>query len=100
MSEPEFVLRFEGVGVIRAVHTIHRLTACLARLQKITTLSLLILAALWAAGFLHAGRPLWVGVGAVLIVFGYALFLAMEFVLLWFVRGDDPTPRPTAAQLF
>ena len=43
--------------------------------------------------------PAWAGVGVLLIVFGYALFLAMEFMLLWRVHGDDPAPKATGAQL-
>ena len=72
----------------------------LARLQQFTTLSLLAAAVLWAAWFTTTGRPVWAGVGAALIVFGYALFLAIEFVLVWWVHGDDPAPRATVAQLF
>ncbi len=72
----------------------------LARLQQFTTLSLLTLAALWAAWFWNAGQPGWAFGGAVLVVFGYAIFLAVEFVMLWFVHGDDPAPKASAAQLF
>jgi hypothetical protein len=71
----------------------------LARLQQFTTLSLLAAAALWAVLFYRAGHPAWAGLGVLLIVFGYALFLAMEFMLLWRVHGDDPAPRATGAQL-
>ncbi|MBC7991966.1 MAG: alpha/beta fold hydrolase [Rhizobacter sp.] len=72
----------------------------LARLQQFTTVSLLIAAAVWAAWFVDAGRPAWAVMGALLIVFGYALFLAVEFVLVWFVHGDDPAPKASAGQLF
>lgn len=71
----------------------------LARLQQFTTLGLLALAlafALWAWG---AGHPGWAFAGALLIVGGYALVLALEFVLLRAVHGSDPTPRATTAQL-
>lgn len=71
----------------------------LARLQRFTTLGLLATALLWAAWFVHIRRPTWACVGAAVIVFGYALFLALEFVFLYFVHGDDPSPRATAAQL-
>ena len=33
------------------------------------------------------------------ILFGYALFLGLEFVMLALTRGDDPAPRATPAQL-
>lgn len=72
----------------------------LARLQQFTTLSLLAAAVLWAAWFQHVGKPAWAALGAGLIVFGYALFLAIEFVLVWFVHGDDPAPKGSAGQLF
>jgi triacylglycerol lipase len=71
----------------------------LARLQQATTLTLIILAGAWAAWFIHTGRPLWALGGAVLILFGYAVFLAIEFVMLSFARGDDPSPPPSPAQL-
>jgi triacylglycerol lipase len=72
----------------------------LARLQQATTLGLIAAAALWAAYFVGKGEPAWAGVGALLILFGYALVLGLEFVLLWFVNRSDPTPRASAWQLF
>jgi triacylglycerol lipase len=71
----------------------------LARLQQFTTLSLLVAALLWAAWFLHRGDVAWALTGALLIVFGYAVFLAIEFVFVWFVHGADPAPKATAWQL-
>jgi len=71
----------------------------LARLQRFITLGLLLTALSWAAWFIHIDRPLWAGAGAALIVFGYALFLGLEFVCLYFVHGDDPAPRATVLQL-
>jgi triacylglycerol lipase len=71
----------------------------LARLQQFTTLSLLAASALWAAWFSSVGKPGWAIAGAALIVFGYALFLAIEFVLVWCVHGDDPAPKASATQL-
>lgn len=71
----------------------------LARLQKLITLSLLIGAIVWAAGFWRAGHPIWAAAGALLIVLGYALFLAAEFVLLHFVQTSDVAPQPTIRQL-
>lgn len=72
----------------------------LARLQQVTTLSLLAAALLWAAWFLYRGQPVWAWGGAGLLVFAYAIFLAVEFVLLWCVHGNDPAPKATAWQLF
>lgn len=55
---------------------------------------------LWAAWFFNVGRPAWAIAGAAVIVFGYALFLAIEFVMVWFVHGSDPAPRASVSQLF
>jgi triacylglycerol esterase/lipase EstA (alpha/beta hydrolase family) len=71
----------------------------LARLQQFTTIGLALAAIAWAAYFVRAGRPAWALAGALLIVFGYALFLAVEFVLLWFVNRADAAPRATIPQL-
>ncbi len=72
----------------------------LARLQQFITFLLLIAASVWAAWFIGTGHPVWAMAGALLIVFGYALFLAVEFVLVWWVNGDDPAPKASAGQLF
>jgi triacylglycerol lipase len=71
----------------------------LARLQQVTTLALLLAALAWAAWFIRADSPGLALAGALLIVFGYALFLAAEFVMLWFVNRDDDTPRAGGGQL-
>ncbi len=72
----------------------------LARLQKITTLGGLLLAALWAWAFARAGHAGWAMAGALLLLAGYALVLALEFTLLRVAHGDDDaTPRAGAAQL-
>jgi predicted alpha/beta hydrolase family esterase len=70
-----------------------------ARLQRITTLGLLTAASIWAALAWRSGHVVWAWVGALLIVFGYALMLAAEFALLRRAHGHDPAPRATAAQL-
>jgi len=70
----------------------------LARLQQFITLGLLIAAIAWAVHGLRIGEPAWAAVGALLIVFGYALFLAVEFGMLWFVNRSDPAPRASVAQ--
>ena len=71
----------------------------LARLQRIVTLSLLAAALAWAAWAVSLDRPLLALGGAALIVFGYALVLALEFVMIAVVNRRDPAPRATAAQL-
>ncbi|HWI09801.1 MAG TPA: alpha/beta fold hydrolase, partial [Burkholderiaceae bacterium] len=77
------------------------LLACLmlARLQRFISISLLLGATGWAIGFAAAGRPAWAAVGALAILFGYALFLAAEFVTLYFVQRADVAPRPSVCQL-
>jgi triacylglycerol lipase len=72
----------------------------LARLQQFTTLGLLAAAIAWAAWCLQRGEVLWALGGSALVVFTYALILALEFVLVWCVHGNDPAPRATPAQLF
>lgn len=71
----------------------------LARLQQITTLALLAIAIAWAAWFLHVDQPFWAASGALLMVFGYALVLGIEFVFLRLAHGDDPAPRASVVQL-
>ena len=71
----------------------------LARLQQSITLGLLTAAAVWAAVFFSRGQVAWAVVGALFILLGYALFLALEFFLLWFVNRADPTPNATPLQL-
>lgn len=72
----------------------------LARLQQFTTLALVFAAIAWAAWHLHQGEPILAWLGAGLIVLAYAVFLGVEFVLVWFVHGADPAPKATALQLF
>lgn len=71
----------------------------LARLQQAITVSLVVLASAWAAWFGYLGRWAWALAGALLVLFGYALFLGLEFAMLALVRGNDPAPRATLAQL-
>jgi triacylglycerol esterase/lipase EstA (alpha/beta hydrolase family) len=71
----------------------------IARLQQFITLAALALAAAWAVVFLQRGQPAVAIAGALLAVFGYALFLAVEFVLLARHGSDDSAPVPRKAQL-
>jgi triacylglycerol lipase len=71
----------------------------LARLQQITTLSLLATALFAAWWFGHQGAWGWAVGVPLLVLFGYAAFLAAEFVLVARVHGDDPAPRATVPQL-
>lgn len=71
----------------------------LARLQKLTTMALVLAALVWAAVLSLAGHGLWAALGALFIAGSYALVLGIQFVLLWVAHGDDPTPRATVGQL-
>ena len=71
----------------------------LARLQQVLTLGALLLIALWALWCLREGHATWALGGALLIFGGYAGVLALEFTLLRFMHGSDPTPRATPGQL-
>jgi pimeloyl-ACP methyl ester carboxylesterase len=70
----------------------------LARLQQGTTLLLLSAALAWL-GWHWRDSPLLALAGFALIAFGYAIFLAVEFVAMRFVGGGDPAPRPTWGEL-
>lgn len=71
----------------------------LARIQQAITLGLLSLALGWAWWFGRDGQWGWALGGALLALFGYALFLALEFGLLAAMHRDDPAPRASLAQL-
>lgn len=71
----------------------------LARLQQLTTVGLLLAAAIWAWVLARAGHPVWSGAGAALIVFGYAVVLGIEFVLLAYVNRTDAAPAASTWQL-
>jgi triacylglycerol lipase len=71
----------------------------LARLQQAMTLGLAALALGWAVVAWQQGHPAWMPVGALLVMGGYAAFMALEFVLVAWMHGDDPAPRATARQL-
>jgi hypothetical protein len=69
----------------------------LARLQQFTTLTVGLAALAWLAFALQRGWLLSGAIGAVLIVFAYAPVLALEFLLLGWTHGDDPTPPAGAS---
>ncbi|KNZ31415.1 MAG: permease [Methylibium sp. NZG] len=71
----------------------------LARLQQFTTLSLFCAALAWGVYFGRQGELVWAVAGVALILLGYALFLAVEFILLARLAQSDPAPKPTPAQL-
>jgi triacylglycerol lipase len=71
----------------------------LARLQQFITIGLLALAGAWLVYFVHEGKPAWGWLGALLILMGYALFLALEFLVLSWIQETEPAPAATARQL-
>lgn len=71
----------------------------LARIQQLITIGLLTLAAAWIIAFSLRGAYALAISGALLITFGYAVILAVEFGLMWFVNGGDSAPRASVAQL-
>ena len=71
----------------------------LARLQQCLTFAAVALALGWAWLAWQRGQPGWALAGALLVVFGYALVLALEFLLLGLAHGNDPTPRAHVRQL-
>jgi predicted alpha/beta hydrolase family esterase len=72
--------------------------SALARLQQAITLGLSAAALAWLAGHWHAS-PFVAVFGFAVIVLGYSMFLALEFVALRFVGRDDPAPRATWSEL-
>jgi pimeloyl-ACP methyl ester carboxylesterase len=71
----------------------------LARLQQLTTLALLFAALEWAVNWLRSGRPVVAAAGAVLFIFGYALVLGLEFIMLYRVSRRGIAPRASGVQL-
>jgi triacylglycerol lipase len=70
----------------------------LARLQRLTTLLLLAAVLGAVAHFAAAGQTVKALITPLVVVFGYALALASEFMLVAALHGDDPAPRASAAQ--
>ncbi|WP_298927416.1 alpha/beta fold hydrolase [uncultured Ramlibacter sp.] len=72
--------------------------SALARLQKTVTFCLLACALAWLAWHWSASPVLAVG-GSMAILLAHALFLALEFVALYFVSRHDSTPPPSVFEL-
>ena len=53
----------------------------------------------WATYFSMSGQPAWAAFGTFLILFGYAFFLALEFILLARVQESGPVSTATAPHL-
>ncbi len=71
----------------------------LALLQRLLTFALIAAAGGWWLYF-WGSSPVLAVAGFLLIVFGYAGLLALEFVILRFVNQSDPAPKPGWAELF
>ena len=69
--------------------------AVLARLQQFTTLCLLVAALGWGAFHLSRGQPWWALAGVLLILLGYALVLALEFLVMAWANRRDELPPPS-----
>ena len=70
----------------------------LAFLQRLITFSLIALACSWWLYF-RSSSPLLAVAGFLLIVFAYAGFLALEFIILRYVNRPDPAPKPSWTEL-
>jgi pimeloyl-ACP methyl ester carboxylesterase len=68
--------------------------SAVARLQRATTISVLICGVAWLAWYWDRS-PLQALAGFLAITMGYSLFLAMQFLTLRIAGGDDAAPRPT-----
>jgi pimeloyl-ACP methyl ester carboxylesterase len=71
----------------------------LARLQKLLVFTLIAASVIWATVLARSGHPAWGGAVAVVIVLGYAAFLALEFAALHSIPDDCPAPRARLSQL-
>jgi pimeloyl-ACP methyl ester carboxylesterase len=79
-----------------AADSIHRM---IAKLQRLIVFTLLAVSLIWGVWSLKTGSPWRAANGALLIVCIYATLLAVEFVLIRLIHGDDPAPRATPRQL-
>jgi triacylglycerol lipase len=72
----------------------------ISRIQQTTTAGLVLLAAAWAWFFFDRGSPVLAFSGFLLILFGYALFLGCEFVLLRLFGGEAAISPARTGELF
>jgi pimeloyl-ACP methyl ester carboxylesterase len=71
----------------------------LALLQRLLTFALIALAvSCWF--YFRSSSPLLAIAGCLLILFGYAGLLGLEFIILQFVNQSDPVPKPGWTDLF
>lgn len=73
-------------------------TSRLARLQQGLVLGAIVLVFGWALLAWDRGAA-WVLAGAVLVLCGYAVVMALEFLLVAWLHRDDPAPRAGALAL-
>jgi hypothetical protein len=71
----------------------------IARLQRITTLGLLFGALAWATCFAFRGLYLLALAGFILILFGYAVVLGLQFLCLARFGADSPLSDASAQEL-
>ena len=71
----------------------------LARLQQLLVFGLLAASLAWAIFFAALGHPVWGGAVAAVILLGYALFLGLEFAMLYVVQEPAPAPCARFTQL-
>ena len=71
----------------------------IARIQQLSTVTLVLVATAWASFFGLQGAFGWAACGALLILLGYTLFLGLEFALLAFFGTDASVGRATGLEL-
>lgn len=70
-----------------------------SRLQKVIVLSVLLGVLLWAAAAVYLGHSPWAAGGLALVLGGYVLFMAGEFMVMAWRHGDDPAPKARLVDL-
>ncbi len=69
-------------------------------MQQVTTLGLICAAFAWALYALGRGHPWTAAFGAIFILFGYLLFLGLEFGLMQWANLRDPYPAAKLGEIF
>ncbi len=72
--------------------------SALARIQQAMALGILAVSAAWAV-VVWPSSPAAAVLGISVLLFGYAIVLALEFVLMAVVNRQDPSPRPSVGTL-